>query len=249
MTKPPWIRPFVCGFALFSEMLCDPLKVALHHVLTKLNLTTVSFIWSQCLFPKLETTASCIPASPAENCKCLQKKKKMKRRVAPRRLSLSLFLSLPLSLFLMYTTDNTIHKEPFLSYLSSCFRYFCKLQGGRIINHCETRWQSASIVAKKTNETTHPGKWPGDLVWYWLPALTEMWYTGSLSRGLPWFALSWPRPDKATKANQWGSLSVCSITGTHAYFRFGCLTATEVVRILTERGIELCVCVSWNSLW
>lgn len=62
----------------------------------------------------------------------------------------------------MCATDNTIHKEPFLSYLSSCFRYFCKLRGGRIINHHQTRWQSASIVAKKTNETAHPGKRPGD---------------------------------------------------------------------------------------
>lgn len=241
MTKLPWIHPFVCGFALFSEMLYDPVKVALHHVLTKLNLTTVSFIWSQCLFPKLETTASCILASPAKTVNACKKWS----TASPRGASRSLFLSL----VLMYTTDNTIHKEPFLSYLSSCFRYFCKLQGVRIINHCETRWQSASIVAKKTNETTHPGKWPGDLVWYWLPTLTEMWYTGSLSRSLPWFALSWPRPDKATKANQWGSLSVCSITGTQAYFRFGCLTATEDVIILTERGVELCVCVSWNSLW
>lgn len=154
---------------------------------------------------------------------------------ALRRPEAPLALFLPLSLFLMYTTDNTIHKERFLSYLSSCFRYFCKLQGGRIINHCETRWQSASIVAKKTNETTHPGKWPADLVWYWLPTLTEMWYTGSLSRSLPWFALSQPRPDKATKANQWGSLSVCSITGMQTYFRSACLTATE-----RERAVCWC---------
>lgn len=146
-------------------MLCNPLKVALHHVLPKSNLTTVSFIWSQCVFQKLETTASCVLASSAKSCKCLQKKNKKWSIASPRGFSRSLFLSL----FLMYTTDNTIHKEPFLSYLNSCFRYFCKLQGGRIINHCETRWQSASIVAKKTNETTHPGKWPGDLLWYRLP--------------------------------------------------------------------------------
>ena len=145
----------------------------------------------------------------------------------------------------MYATDNTIHKEPFLSYLSSCFRYFCKLQGAGIINHCETRWQSVSIVAKKTNETTHPGKWPGDLVWYGLPTVTEMWYTGSLSRTVPpWCALSWPRPDKATKANQRGSLSVCSITAKLISDLAGlCLTATEDIIILSERGIEVCVLV------
>lgn len=227
MTKLPWIQPFVCGFALFSQMFCNPLKVALHHVLTKLNLTTVSFIWSQCLFQKLETTAFCILASAVKTVNACKKWS----AASPRGSSCSLFLSL----FLMYTTDNTIHKERFLSYLSSCFRYFCKLQGARIINHCETRWQSASIVAKKTNETTHPGKWPADLVWYWLPTLTEMWYTGSLSRSLPWFALSQPRPDKATKANQWGSLSVCSITGMQTYFRSGCLTATE-----RERAVCWC---------
>lgn len=54
--------------------------------------------------------------------------------------------------------DNGVHKEPCLSYLSSCFRYFCKLRGGRIINHRQTRWQSASTVAKETNETTQTGK-------------------------------------------------------------------------------------------
>lgn len=104
-----------------------------------------------CAFQKLGA-ASCFPG---KNCKCLQKKRSS---ASPRGASPSPFLSLSL----MYTTDNTIHKEPFLSYLSSCFRYFCKLQGGRIINQRETRWQSASIVAKKTNETAHPGKRPGD---------------------------------------------------------------------------------------
>lgn len=164
-------------------------------MLTKLNLTTVSFICSQCLFQKLETTAS-----RAINCKCLQKNK------VPRHPEASSSLS-------FWCTPQTTPyiKRPFLSYLSSCLRYFCKLQGARIINHCETRWQSASIVAKKTNETTHPGKWPGDLVWYWLPTVTEMCAT---LHGPPCCALSWPRPDKATKANQWGSLSVCSITGS-----------------------------------
>lgn len=176
-----------------------------------------------------------------------------KNKVA-RHPEASLSPSFSLSLFLMYTTDNTIHKEPFLSYLSSCFRYFCKLQGAGIINHRETRWQSVSIVAKKTNETTHPGKWPGDLVWYWLPTVTEMWYTGSLSLscGPPWCALSWPRPDKATKANQWGSLSVYSITGTQAYFRFGWVLFNRHrghYSFIWERGIELCVSASWYSLW
>lgn len=200
-------------------MLCNPLKVELHHVLTKLNLTTVSFIWSQCLFQKLETTASFVLASRVKTVNACKKKKKKYRDIWGFCCSLS--LPLALSLVLMYTTDNTIHKEPFLSYLSSCFRYFCKIQGGRIINHCETRWQSASIVAKETNETTHPGKWPGDPLWYQLPTLTEMRYTGSLSRTLPWCVLSCPRPDKATKANQWDPLSVCSITGASAYSRFG----------------------------
>lgn len=37
----------------------------------------------------------------------------------------------------------------FLSFLSSCFRYFRILQGAGIINHCERRWQSQSIVAKE----------------------------------------------------------------------------------------------------
>lgn len=182
-------------------------------MLTKLNLTTVSFIWSQCLFRKVRNNSllrSYIAGWKTVNA-C---KKKMKWRVA-----LGLLL---LSLFLMYTADNTVHKEPFLSYLSSCFRYFCKLRGGRIINHCETRWQSASIVAKKTNETTQTGKRPGDLQRYWLPTLAEMRYTRSLSRSPPWCALSWPRPDKATKANRWGSLSVCSVAGVRAHFRRGC---------------------------
>lgn len=74
MTKLPWIHPFVCGFALFSQMFCNPLKVALHHVLTKLNLTTVSFIWSQCLFQKLETTAFCILASAAKTVNACKKR-------------------------------------------------------------------------------------------------------------------------------------------------------------------------------
>lgn len=102
-----------------------------------------------CVVQKLGAASS----FSGKNCKCLQK---IRSSASPRGASRSPFLSL------MYATDNTIHKEPFLSYLSSCFRYFCKLRGGRIINHRETRWQSASIVAKKTNETAHPGKRPGD---------------------------------------------------------------------------------------
>lgn len=94
-----------------------------------------------------------------KNCKCLQKKKReeeeeeevARRRGAPAAPSLS-----------DVRHDNSVHKEPCLSYLSSCFRYFCKLRGGRIINHRQTRWQSASAVAKETNETTQTGKWPGD---------------------------------------------------------------------------------------
>lgn len=212
-------------------------------MLTKLNLTTVSFICSQHLFQNLETTASCVLASPAKNCKCLQK---MKYHVTPRLLSLSL------SLFLMYTTDNTIHKEPFLSYLSSCFRYFCKLQGARIINHCETRWQSVSIVAKKTNETTHPGKWPGDLVWYWLPTVAAMWYNGSLLRAVPpdapWAGQGQIRPQKQTNGALclflplWEPKLISDLAGL-------CLATTEDIIILSERGIEMCVSASWYSLW
>ncbi len=183
---------------------------------------------------------SCIPG---ENCKCLQK---IKHCVTQRLLSLSL------SLLLMYTTDNTIHKEPFLSYLSSCFRYFCKLQGARIINHCETRWQSASIVAKKTNETTHPGKWPGDLLWYWLPTVTEMCYTGSLSctvpHDAPWAGRGQIRPQKQTNG------ALCLFVplrgrGLISDLAGFCLTATEGIIILSEKGIELCGGASWNSLW
>lgn len=151
--------------------------------LTKFNLTTVSFICSQCLFQKLRNNILLHLWQKTVN--ACKKNKVLHHPEA----SLSLLFSL--SLFLMYTTDNTVHKEPFLSYLSSCFRYFCKLQGARIINHCEIRWQSASIVAKKTNETTHPGKWPGDLVWCWLPTVTEMLYTvWSLLRTVP-YELPW----------------------------------------------------------
>lgn len=114
---------------------------------------------------------------PGKNCKCLQKKSGAARH--PRGAAGSPLLSL------MYATDNPIHKEPVLSYLSSCFRYFCKLRGGRIINHSETRWQSARIVAKKTNETAHPGKRPGDGARYRLPALANRRYAGSVSRSLP----------------------------------------------------------------
>lgn len=143
MTKPAVDLP---GFALFS-------KGGVASRVNQIEPDKLSHSFAAdccCIFQKLGA-ACCFPG---KNCKCLQKK--LEYRVTLRR------RSLPLSLSLMYATDNTIHKEPFLSYLSSCFRYFCKLRGGRIINHRETRWQSASIVAKKTNETAHPGKRPGD---------------------------------------------------------------------------------------
>lgn len=136
--------------------------------------------------------------------------------------------------------------------MSSCFRYFCKLQRPRIINHCEARWQSASIVAKKTNETTHPGKWPGDLVRYRLPTVTEMRYTGSLSRtvshDLPWAGHGQIRPQRQTS----GALYVFVPLREHKLIsdlaEF-CLTATEDIIILSERGIELCASERWYSLW
>lgn len=197
MTKPPQI----C-----LDLLCSP-KVALLRVLTRLNLTNclihlqpIVVVFFVLFFLKLEAASR----FPGKNCKCLQKSGAARHPEAPLA---------PPAPPLMYATDNPIHKEPVLSYLSSCFRYFCKLRGGRIINHSETRWQSASIVAKKTNETAHPGKRPGDAARYRLPALANSRYTGSLSRSLPWCTSSRPGPDKATKANQRGSLSVCSITG------------------------------------
>lgn len=180
-----------------------------------------------------KTTASlhsCISErKKKKNCKCLQK------TITSRLL---FFFSLS---FLMYTTDNTIHKEAFLSYLSSCFRYFCKLQGAGIINHRETRWQSAGIVAKKTNETTHPGKWPGDLARYPLPTVTEMWYTGSrtgaLSHDAPWAGPSQIRPQKQTNGALclFVPLRECKLISDLAGF---CLTATEDIIILSANGIE-----------
>ena len=182
---------------------------------------------------------SCISG---KNCKCLQENK------VPRHPEASLSLSLPRFLSLFWCTPQTTPyiKNPFLSYLSSCFRYFCKLQGARIINHCETRWQSASIVTKKTNETTHPGKWPADLVWYWLPTVTEMWYTGSLSRTVshdaPWAGQSQIRPQRQT------NVALClfvplwerKLISDLAWF---CLKATENIIILSEkRDRTVCYC-------
>lgn len=141
MTKPP---------RMCLDLLCSP-KVALRRVLTRLNLTNC-LIHLQPLVVAFFRSWEQSPASPAKTVNACKKRSS----ASPRGASRSPFLSL------MYATDNTIHKEPFLSYLSSCFRYFCKLRGGRIINHRETRWQSASIVAKTTNETAHPGKRPGD---------------------------------------------------------------------------------------